>query len=124
MLGEAKFQGFVPVADIARSKGFYVDVLGLALVSENPHVANLDAGGTMLRLTLVDDHQPKQFTIAGWEVDEIAATIKVLGAKGVCFQHYEGFGQDELEIWTTPGGDQVAWFADPDGNNLSLTQFN
>jgi catechol 2,3-dioxygenase-like lactoylglutathione lyase family enzyme len=124
MLGDAKFQGFIPVADIARAKAFYVDVLGLSVIEENPHVANLDAAGTMLRLTLVDDHEPQQFTIAGWQVEEIAATIKVLSAKGVQFRHYDGFDQDELEIWTTPGGDQVAWFADPDNNNLSLTQFN
>jgi predicted enzyme related to lactoylglutathione lyase len=123
MLGTAHFQGFIPITDMGRAKAFYVGVLGLALREEQPHVLNLDANGTLLRLTPVESLQPQPFTIAGWRVDEIAAAIKVLSVRGVEFRRYDGFDQDELGIWTTPGGDQVAWFSDPDGNNLSLTQF-
>lgn len=123
MLGAADFQGFIPITNVAQAKAFYVDVLGLSVMSENPHVVNIHSNGTMLRLTVVENHEPREFTIAGWRVDEIAATIKVLSARGVEFQKYDGFGQDELGIWTTHGGDQVAWFRDPDDNNLSLTQF-
>ena len=57
------------------------------------------------------------------EVTDISATIRDLIAKGVVFLRYDGMDQDEDGIWTTPGGDKVAWFADPDENILSLTQF-
>jgi catechol 2,3-dioxygenase-like lactoylglutathione lyase family enzyme len=65
----------------------------------------------------------QSFTIAGWRVGDIAATVRALEAKGVRFTRYDGMDQDELGIWTAPGGDKVAWFTDPDGNTLSLTEF-
>ncbi len=80
--------------------------------------------GTVVRLTQVDDLQPRPFTIAGWVVPDIGATVDALVGRGVTFTRYEGMEQDARGIWTTPGGDRVAWFEDPDGNTLSLTSFS
>jgi hypothetical protein len=77
----------------------------------------------MVRLTKVENHQPQPFTIAGWAVADIGATIDDLVGRGVRFIRYEQMDQDHRGVWTTPAGDQVAWFKDPDGNTLSLTQF-
>jgi len=122
-LGGARFVGFVPVRDLATSRDFYVETLGLALVEESPFAVVIDGGGTQVRLTQVPDHQPQPFTVAGWDVDDIRAVIGVLASSGVRFLRFDHFDQDDLGIWHTPGGDRVAWFADPDGNTLSLTQF-
>jgi hypothetical protein len=59
------------------------------------------------------------FTVAGWGVPDVAVTVEALTGLGVGFNRYEGLEQDDLGIWTAPGGDRVAWFADPDGNTLS-----
>jgi catechol 2,3-dioxygenase-like lactoylglutathione lyase family enzyme len=116
---------FVPTGNRARAKPFYVDVLGLRLLGEDDHAVTLDLGNrTPLRLTGVPDHQPSGHTILGWHVGDIASTVRALAAKGVKFNIYDGFGQDPDGVWASPdGGAKVAWFNDPDGNVLSLTQF-
>ena len=119
----ARFVGFVPVRNLAASKDFYVDTLGLTLTEESPFAVVLDAGGTTIRLTEVPDLRPQPFTIAGWEVSDIRELAQSLKSSGVEFRRYDGMEQDELGVWTTPGGDAVAWFVDPDGNTLSLTMF-
>ena len=80
------------------------------------------AGGTTLRVTKVDGFTPHPFTVLGWVVPDIAGTLDALAQRGVAALRYPGVSQDDRGIWTTPGGDQVAWFCDPDGNTLSLTQ--
>ena len=115
--------GFVPVRDLGVARTFYEGTLGLAVTTASPFAVVVDAGGTSLRLTEVPDLEPQPFTIAGWEVTDITATVDLLAARGVAFRRYEGMGQDERGIWTTPGGDRVAWFNDTDGNTLSLTMF-
>lgn len=82
-----------------------------------------DANGTMLRVTAVQQVAQPGYTVLGWRVDDIAQVVGELSAAGVVFTRYDGMDQDEDGVWMTPGGDKVAWFADPDGNNLSLTQF-
>jgi catechol 2,3-dioxygenase-like lactoylglutathione lyase family enzyme len=124
MLGSAKIVAFAPTSDAKRARAFYNDVLGLKLVSEDPFAVVFDANGTMLRVQIVPEFTPQQFTVAGWEVRDIAATVAGLSAKGVQFQKYGMPGQDERGIWKSPSGAQVAWFKDPDGNILSLTQFS
>ena len=123
MLAGAPFIGFIPVRDIFGARGFYERVLGLRVVEDTPFALVLDANGTMVRVTPVPDLTVQSFTIAGWRVDDIVATVRALSAKDVRFTRYDGMGQDEAGIWTTPGGDKVAWFTDPDGNTLSLTEF-
>jgi len=98
-------------------------VLGLRICEETPYAAVYDAGGTMLRLTKVDDLVPQPFTIAGWRVLDIESTIEDVASRGVNVVRYEGMDQDERGIWSTPAGDRVAWFTDLDGNTLSVTSF-
>lgn len=115
---------FVLTADRARSKPFYANVLGLRLLGEDSHAATFDLGNrTPLRLTDVPAHHPSGHTVIGWNVADIVGTVRALTAKGVKFTIYDGFGQDAQGIWHSPdGGAKVAWFTDPDGNLLSLTQ--
>ena len=99
-------------------------MLGFPLVSEDMFAAVFDLNGTMLRISTVETHQPGPSTVLGWDVSDIAEAARALKAKGGAFNIYDGFGQDELGIWTSPAPDaRVAWFKDPDGNVLSLTQF-
>ena len=121
VLAGAPFIGFIPVRDIFEARGFYTRVLGLRVLEDTPFAVVLDAGGTTLRLTPVPWLSVQPFTVAGWRVADITATVRDLAAKGVRFTRYDAMDQDELGIWTAPGGDRVAWFADPDGNTLSLT---
>src|SRR5215467_5197147 len=121
-LGNAAIAAFVPTTDLDRAREFYVDVLGLTLQETNDFACVLRGGGTMLRVTTVDSFTPHPFTVLGWAVDDIAATMAELTAAGVTFNRYEGMGQDEDGVWTAPSGARIAWFPDPDGNVLSLTQ--
>jgi catechol 2,3-dioxygenase-like lactoylglutathione lyase family enzyme len=115
---------FLVTRDRAKAKAFYEGILGFRQTSDDAFAAVFDLNGTMLRISTVKDHQPPAHTVLGWQVPDIVDSVKVLRAKGVVFTIYEGFGQDELGIWTAPGGAaKVAWFLDPDNNNLSLTQF-
>jgi len=122
MLGSSDLVGFVATTDLARAKAFYGEVLGLDHVGESPVAQVFDAGGTTLRVTLVDRVVAVPYTVLGWTVVDIEATIRAAQAKGVAFERFAGMDQDALGVWTTPGGQRVAWFKDPDGNVLSLTQ--
>jgi catechol 2,3-dioxygenase-like lactoylglutathione lyase family enzyme len=123
VLSAAPLMAFIPVSDLPSARSFYGEVLGLEVEAENPCAVILNSDGTLLRLTHVENHLPQPFTIAGWEVPDIGATIDALVSRGVTFTRYDGVDQDERGIWTTAGGEQVAWFKDPDGNTLSLTTF-
>jgi len=123
VLADASFIGFVPVRDLAVARAFYEGTLGLPVVDDTPFALVLDAGGTMLRVTPVPGLAARPFTVAGWNVPDIGAVVSALAGRGVQFARYDGLTQDDLGIWTTPGGDRVAWFTDPDGNTLSLTTF-
>ena len=120
----AKTMTFIITQDRPKAIAFYRDVLGFRLISEDMFAAVFDLNGVMLRISTVETHQPTPHTALGWEVPDIVTTAKGLKEKGVTFTLYDGFGQDELGIWTSPASDaRVAWFRDPDGNVLSLTQF-
>jgi len=119
-----KVIAFIVTRDRARAKAFYGDVLGFVCTGEDPFAMVFDLNGTSLRISTLEHHQPPTHTVLGWEVPDMESSVRALRAKGVVFNVYEGFGQDELGIWTAPGSaTRVAWFLDPDGNNLSLTQF-
>ena len=114
---------FIQVADRERGLGFYRDMLGLALRSSDDFGDFLEAGGALIRMTALPDYTPAGHPVFGWNVDDIVAAAGALREAGVTFTIYDGMGQDELGIWTAPGGGtKVAWFADPDGNVLSLSQ--
>jgi len=122
MLGTARIVAFAPVTDVDRARAFYIGVLGLRMVEDTPFALVCDAGGTILRITPVGELSPQPFTVLGWAVDDIVATSLALVDAGVELLRFEGMDQDELGVWTTPGGERIAWFNDPDGNVLSLSQ--
>jgi catechol 2,3-dioxygenase-like lactoylglutathione lyase family enzyme len=121
VLAEVPFVGFIPVQDTSEARRFYEATLGLPVVEDAPFALVVDANGTRLRLTPVPELTVQPFTVAGWSVPDITATVRDLVARGVRCTRYDGLEQDELGIWTAPGGDRVAWFKDPDGNTLSLS---
>ena len=124
MLESSDVVAFVGAADLARARGFYEGKLGLTVVEQNDFACVFDANGTMVRVTAVGTVSPAGYTVLGWRVTDIEGTVQGLTARGVEFRRYDGMDQDEHGIWTTPGGEKVAWFTDPDGNTLSLTQFH
>jgi catechol 2,3-dioxygenase-like lactoylglutathione lyase family enzyme len=123
MLHTSPLIAFVPSTDLDRSRRFFGDTLDFPLLAEDPGAITYDANGTKLRVTLVPALAPAPFTVVGWAVADLATTIDTLVDAGVTFVRYEGMDQDERGVWTAPGGDRVAWFHDPDGNTLSLTEF-
>ena len=125
ILGGCPLVAFVPTAAPSRARAFYEDVLGLRLVEDaKPFALVFDANGTTLRVTIVSKFQPHPFTVLGWHVESIAETVEKLTAAGVEFHRYPGLNDSDPQgIWTSPSGARVAWFHDPDGNVLSVTQF-
>jgi catechol 2,3-dioxygenase-like lactoylglutathione lyase family enzyme len=123
MLKAQPIIAFVATTNPVRAKEFYAKTLGLQLVSEDAFALVFDAGGTMLRVTPVQKLQPAGYTVLGWIVTDIAKEIRDLAKRGVKFRRYEGMEQDELGVWTSPANAKIAWFEDPDGNTLSLTEF-
>lgn len=122
-LSSAKAIAFVLTRNRALTQPFYTDVLGLTLMSQDDYAAVYDLNGITLRLTTVEDHTSTPHTVLGWAVSDIHATARDLAAKGVTFNIYPGFGQDDLGIWTSPDGKvRIIWFNDPEGNGLSLTE--
>jgi catechol 2,3-dioxygenase-like lactoylglutathione lyase family enzyme len=123
MLGSINIIAFVPTTDAARARSFYEGVLGLRFVNDDGFAMVLDANGIMVRVAKVPPpFKPAQFTILGWQVPEIENVVRGLQERGVHFEIFGFFKQDELGIWTAPTGDKVAWFKDPDGNVLSVSQ--
>lgn len=122
MLGSAKIIAFVPITNPEHSRLFYEGKLGLRFVSNDPFALVMNGNGTMVRLTKAGKFTPAGFTILGWEVSAIENTVAELKGKGVQFEDFPGLPQDDLGIWTTPNGSKVAWFKDPDGNILSVSQ--
>lgn len=122
-LAEAKAVAIICVRDRAKALPFYRDVLGLKLTSEDPFAAVFDIGGVPLRLSTVGDWTPHAHTVLGFNVADIHETAALLSKRGVAFQRYPGFEHDAAGVWTSPdGAAKVAWFNDPDGNNLSLAE--
>jgi catechol 2,3-dioxygenase-like lactoylglutathione lyase family enzyme len=122
MLGDANLVTFVSTSDPERAKAFYGGLLGLELVEQTPFACVFRTPNAELRVTTVSDVAAAPYTVLGWRVAEIEASVRDLNARGAEPLRYEGLEQDELGIWRSPGGARVAWFKDPDGNVLSLTQ--
>ena len=118
----ARLVAFVGTADLERSHAFYGGVLGLTRVEASGFANAYDAGGTSLRVTRVDEPARAPYTVLGWWVADLDATVAALRGRGVAFRHYPGLDQDPEGVWTSPGGARIAWFQDPDGNTISVGQ--
>jgi len=123
VLGSSDLIAFAAAADLRRAREFYELTLGLPVTEQSDFACVFDANGTMLRVTAVPEVARPGYAVLGWRVSDITAAVRGLAARGVVFLRYDGMDQDDDGVWATPGGDRVAWFADPDGNILSLTQF-
>ncbi|MGC1784962.1 MAG: VOC family protein [Acidobacteriaceae bacterium] len=121
-LASAKVTTFVPTKNADRARTFYEGTLGLAFRGDDSFALIFDLNGTSLRIVRVENFTPAPFTVLGWDVVDIAPTAKQLRDSGVTFQKYPGLEQDENSVWTSPNGTKVAWFKDPDGNVLSISQ--
>ncbi|MFL5468969.1 MAG: VOC family protein [Gemmatimonadaceae bacterium] len=125
MLGSADLIAFVPTRDPAKARKFYEGILGLEFISADPFALVFNAHGTTLRVadvSSIKDFRPAPFTIVGWQVTNVSDSVGDLLKKGVRFERFPGMDQDSQGIWQSPSGAKVAWFKDPDGNILSITQ--
>jgi catechol 2,3-dioxygenase-like lactoylglutathione lyase family enzyme len=120
---QSKIICFVATQNPAKALEFYAVTLGLRLISDDAFALVFETNGTMLRVQKVQGLLPARHTVLGWEVVDIGARTSELTKRGVRFERFDGLAQDESGVWTAPSGAKVAWFKDPDGNTLSLTQF-
>ena len=122
MLTHSPLIAFIPTKDATRARRFYEKILGLRFISDDSFAIVMDANGTMVRVVRVEDFTPFPFTILGWQVNDIHKMVAEMTGKGVKFTRYPHFEQSLDGVWTAPGGAKVAWFTDPDGNTLSISQ--
>jgi catechol 2,3-dioxygenase-like lactoylglutathione lyase family enzyme len=113
---------FVASADLARARRFYESVLGLQVERATPAQCVLRAGGTIVRVLQVDEVEPSPHPVLGWNITNIEDAVRTLATHGVTFERYDGLEQDAAGVWQAPDGSRSAWFRDPDGNVLALTQ--
>ena len=113
---------FIATVDAAASRQFYESQLGLRCRSDDPYALVFDVGDTTLRIQKVQANPAVGHTVLGWEVADIRAQVVELSGRGVRFETFPHLPQDDAGIWHSPSGARVAWFKDPDGNTLSLTQ--
>lgn len=123
MLDTSKVVAFIATKNPSAAKVFYEELLGLPLLMDDDFAIVFDANGVVLRVQKVQEHTPPAYTVLGWDVADIQVSVAQLLAKGVECERYEGLDQCKIGIWSAPGGAQIAWLKDPDGNILSLTQY-
>ena len=122
MLASSDIIAFIATTQPEQARAFYSEMLGLRLMEETPFALVFDANGTMLRVQKVEALTPAGHTVLGWQVGDVHEAVEMLQKRGIIFNRYSGLPQDEQGIWTTPDGNKIAWFTDPDGNTLSLTE--
>lgn len=113
---------FIATANAEESRHFYESVLGLELLSDESYALVFSLGAIRLRVQKVETVPEVKHTVLGWNVVDIHKCVEELSDEGVQFEVYEHLSQDELGIWVSPSGASIAWFRDPDGNTLSLTE--
>ena len=124
MLNSSRLIGFVATAMPEKARRFYEESLGLPLIEDGPYALVFGANGTIIRVQKVSKVEPAAYTSLGWAVDDIDETITQLTKRRVKFERYEGLTQSDKGVWHSPNGAAVAWFKDPDGNILSITQYS
>ena len=123
MLNASQSINFVATSNPKEAREFYEGILGLRFVSGDQFALVFDINGVMLRIQIVDEVNPHEYTPLGWKVTDIKKEVTELAKRGVKFEHFEGMNQDQDGVWISPSGGKIAWFKDPDKNILSLTQF-
>lgn len=113
---------FLATENATRSRDFFENVIGLEFIEETQFALVFSTGNSQLRIQKVDQLYSPPYTSMGWQVGEIETVVSNLVARGVFFEMLSGIDQDDNGIWTSPSGAKIAWFKDPDGNMLSLTQ--
>lgn len=121
MLALAKLIGFVPTKDYDRARAFFEGKLGCNFVGLDQYALVVLCGDHMIRIVKMPNFTPSQATVLGWEVADVPAVVNWLASRGVSTEKYPWVADKKSGIWTTPNGDQVAWFKDPDGNVLSVS---
>ena len=121
MLSNQRIKAFVSTVQPSVAREFYEKNLGLNLLSQDKYGIEFEANEAHIRLSVVEKLTPQPLTILGWDTDDIVSAINDLSANGIIFERYNFIEQDENGIWTAPGGTRVAWFKDPDGNLLSVS---
>jgi catechol 2,3-dioxygenase-like lactoylglutathione lyase family enzyme len=124
MLNSSRIISFIPTLDIEKAREFYENKLGLHLRQKIEGSLIFDVNNALIKISQVQELPPSLYTIFGWDVQNIRKEMKLLKSKGIKFKRIKGLVQDEYKIWAAPDGSEVAWFKDPDGNYLSLTEFS
>ena len=122
MLDTSKPIAFIPTRDADRARPFFENTLNLRFLSDDGFALNFTTAGILLRVVRVGEFSPHIFTIFGWDVPDVEAAVTELSSRGVQFLHIHGMQQSSAGVWTSPSGAKVAWFKDPDGNTLSVSQ--
>ncbi len=122
MLASAHLVGFIVTLDYDKARAFYVDQLGAQFISEDKYALAVRVGKNQIRIVKIPGFTPARNTVLGWEVQDIEAAVKWLRERGVALEDYPFIQDREQLIWSTPDGSKVAWFKDPDGNVLSVSQ--
>jgi catechol 2,3-dioxygenase-like lactoylglutathione lyase family enzyme len=122
MLSSYSLIGFLLTKDYDKARAFFEAKLGFQFVSVDQYALAMRAGAHMIRISKVSDFTPARNTVLGWEVQDIETVVSWLKQRGVTFEKYPFIQDPEIGIWTAPSGDQVAWFKDPDGNVLSVSE--
>jgi len=113
---------FIATANSAESRDFYENKLGFELLSDDPFALVFNIGTTSLRIQKVDTVPKVNHTVLGWEVMNIKKCVSDLTVKDIEFEKFPNLPQDDHGIWLSPSGASIAWFKDPDGNILSVTE--
>ena len=124
MLNDSRITSLLPTVNPKQSKAFYLNTLGLKLTSEDDYGMEFESASSSVRITVVHEFKPQPFAVLGFKVDAIDREVEALSSKNVKFERYDGLDQDDSGIWTSPSQARIAWFKDPDGNLLSLTQYS
>jgi len=123
LAASAKLMGFLPTRNAERARAFYEGILGLRFISDDQFALVMKSGEVTLRIARVPEYTPYPFTVLGWEVANMEESYAALEAKGVKFERFPFLPPSGPAIWDAPGGAaRVAWFKDPDGNTLSISQ--
>jgi catechol 2,3-dioxygenase-like lactoylglutathione lyase family enzyme len=122
MLASMKMVGFLLTKDYEKARAFYESTLGFEFVSLDQFALVMQAGKSMIRIVKVPTFTALPSTVLGWQVDDVEKIVDWLVKRGVVFDKYPFVQDKERGIWTAPGGSKIAWFKDPDGNVLSVSE--